>query len=383
MVVLWFNFFTNISAGISGLTGLPVRGIILTIRGITLLTFFSVLPFIFTRLKTRVVIFSAVCIFVFLFNYLAFPDLNEFLLEEGFLFFSIGFTSFVVLYSIDDYRYVMRFFTVSSHIISAIVLLLVLLATTGLLETFITKDEKVPYSMGFGYACLIPAMILFYDFYKTKRIINIFEIALLLFSIVIYSARGPLMGFAFFAIFFIIRYSLNNKKYLRCVLLVIFIVLFVLFYKNIFIWFFGLFDSSFVASSHFMRTLQSNDFVYMSSRDNMYTTIIQEIIDHPFYIRGINAEWSVLGVYAHNIILELLYQFGIVFGGAFICLIAYRIVKTVLLKGENDHELLCIIFMFTSIPQLMVSNSLWRTYTFWAWMAVIAKHISDRRFAAK
>ena len=382
-VVLWFNFLTNISTGISELTGLPVRGITLTIRWISLITFFCIIPVVLTRLKTRVVVFTAICVFVFLFNYLAFPDLNEYLSKEGFLFFSLGFTTFVALFSIDDYKYVLRFLTVSSHIITAVVLLLVLLATIGRISTFIATDDSVPYSMGFGYACLIPAMLLFYDFFKTRRVINIIEIGVLLFAIIIYASRGPLMGFALFAVFYLVRYFLNKRQYIRCILIVVSIILFVLFYKTIFIWFFGLFEDSFISTSHLKHTLESDDFVYLSSRNSIYDILIQDILEHPFYIRGINAEWPVVGVYAHNIILELIYQFGIVFGGGFVCLIIYRVVRTVMLKGETDLEILCIVLMFACIPQLMVSNSLWRNYVFWAWMAAIAKYLQEYRLQKK
>lgn len=378
-VVLWFNFLTNISSGISELTGLSVRSVTLTIRWISLITFFCILPFVFTRLKTRVVIFTAICAFVFLFNYLVFTDLNEYLSKEAFLFFSLGFTTFVALFSIDDYKYVLRFLTVSSHIITAVVLLLVLLVNLGRISTFIATDESVPYSMGFGYACLIPSMLLFYDFFKTKRVINIIEIGVLLFAIIIYASRGPLMGFALFAVFYLVRYFLNKRQYIRCILIVLSIILFVLFYKTIFIWFFGLFEDSFISTSHLKHTLESDDFVYLSSRNSIYDILIQEVFEHPFYVRGINAEWPVVGVYAHNIVLELIYQFGIVFGGAFVCLILYRVVRTVILKGENDLEILCIVLMFACIPQLMVSNSLWRNYVFWAWMAAIAKYLQEYR----
>lgn len=233
--------------------------------------------------------------------------------------------------------------------------------------------------MGFGYACLIPSMLLFYDFFKTRRVINIIEIALLLFAIIIYASRGPLMGFALFAVFYLVRYFLNKRQYILCILIVISSILFVLFYKTVFIWFFGLFDNSIISTSHFMRSLESEDFVYLADRNNIYDVLVQEVLEHPFYVRGINAEWPVVGVYAHNIVLELIYQFGIILGGAFLCLILYRVVRTVILKGENDLEILCIVLMFACIPQLMVSSSLWRNYVFWAWMAAIAKYLQEYR----
>ena len=102
-------------------------------------------------------------------------------------------------------------------------------------------------------------------------------------------------------------------------------------------------------------------------------------MEAPFAVRGINAEWAVIGIYAHNIAVELLYQLGCVAGGAVILFILGRIIRTLTLTELDDQKLLCMIFMFASIPQLMVSGSLWTNYVFWMWSAFMSRLIQDQR----
>ena len=113
--------------------------------------------------------------------------------------------------------------------------------------------------------------------------------------------------------------------------------------------------------------------VHMSGREELYDQIYSFVKAHPFEIRGVNAEWNVIGGYAHNFVIELIFQFGVVFGGIAAFSILALAIRTALLKDLNTQKILCVSFMLSSVSQLCFSSSLWQNYVFWMWLSVSAR----------
>ena len=124
--------------------------------------------------------------------------------------------------------------------------------------------------------------------------------------------------------------------------------------------------------------LLSYDIGHMSGRDKLYRFFLKEIFSHPLAIHGINGEQALGYNYPHNIILELLYQFGIVLGGLIIAAIIARAVKTLKASHINKDakQQLEVIFLCASLPGLMISGTLWTQANFWIWLAVSKKRLN-------
>ena len=110
-----------------------------------------------------------------------------------------------------------------------------------------------------------------------------------------------------------------------------------------------------------------------SGRLNIYKRVIEQVVDSPFAIRGINADYLLIGSYTHNIFIELLYEFGIIIGGFFCIDIMIKSIRSYFLMDRNDASSFCFLFTIMTIPQLIISHTFWAEWIFWAWLILCYK----------
>lgn len=191
------------------------------------------------------------------------------------------------------------------------------------------------YSITFGYNLLIPTcytIFKLYDKFKIKWLI--YSLIFVLF-IIIYGSRAPLLDVIIYIIFLYILYNKNGKLKFSYMLLFKILVIVTLSVLTI-IYFNKIFE---VLSKVFpkSRTVQllATDISFDSGRSELHITFWDAIRKHPLRINGIfsdrvyysqykNIEFN-LHNHPHNILIELLYQWG-VFIGLFIFYIIFRII---------------------------------------------------------
>ena len=197
----------------------------------------------------------------------------------------------------------------------------------------------------------------------------------------LYGSRGPLLGISLFIIFFGLRYFFSHKHYLIGVLLVLMLALILVFHEQILMAIDAFLNGHGITS----RTayLFAHSMNHDSGRFDIWKTLWTGIAKDPFLVRGINADYLVVGTYAHNLFIELLYQHGVILGGIGCVLVIYKVFETLRLDGNSAISMLCLVFMFSSIPSLMISGSLWTTQNFWIWLAIIVRisHIAKGKVA--
>ena len=120
-------------------------------------------------------------------------------------------------------------------------------------------------------------------------------------------------------------------------------------------------------NSRTLNLLLSNNINHDSGRRELWAIVLSEICVSPFSIRGINADYLLIGIYSHNFIIELLYEFGILLGVPFIIYIIYAIFKTVISKNNYYTNLLKIL-LFNFFPLILWSATIWTSMFFWIWL---------------
>ena len=232
--------------------------------------------------------------------------------------------------------------------------------------------------MGLGYACITCVLFLLWGFAEKKQIIDLICVIGLLVMIFMYGSRGPLAGIVLFTVYFGTRYFHKKGQDIVCLLMLIAIVFLVIFYKDIMNAVYNVLDSMGITSRS-IYLLANQSLNYDAGRNNIWEVLINEIQKNPFRIRGINAEYAVSKTYAHNLIIELVYQHGIIIGGVALLFILAKIIDTLRLNVKEDSAVICLIFMFSSIPSLMFSGSFWIAQNFWIWLALIISIERKRR----
>lgn len=363
-IVVLFIFLTNLSAGLSTIYAFNAELISNILKIILGILFLFCIPTVVKRFDRHLFVFTCCAVLVTLINCVIFPKLNVYFYNTLIYFFSVCLTTYIICYQIRDYELLIKEITKISYIIAALSFFLLIGIFTGLFHSF---NNNV-YSMGLGYSCIIPAIFLSIDAVKNKRILSFVGVFFFAALIITVASRGPLVELFLFISFFLIRYLIKQKKYIKGTLLIVGIILLLVFYKDLLLLFGGVLQQRGL-QNRVVRTMTTGS-LFLSGRDELYGTLVPEIIKNPFGIRGINAEYAVLGIYAHNFIIELIYQFGLVIGGVIVFFVLWRVGKTVFLKDIDNQKVVCIGLMFACIPQLFVSSSLWTNYIFWMWLAI-------------
>lgn len=369
--VVFFLFLTNISAGLSEIVnGIVSAELISNLLKIFLgIMLIFRLPIIVRRFNKRMLAAVFGAILISLLNLLLFQENTSYFISCATTFFSMCFTTYFVASVITDFSELRRQLLKISYMVAIIVGVLLIWIFTGRISSF----NNGTYSMGFGYACQVPTMCMILEAAKNRSITSLIGTAVLLVAIIAFGSRGPLLGILLFALFWSIRYLMRLRRYILCIIVVSAVILLFFCYKDLLLLLADVFETMGIQS----RTirLMTMDTVHTAGRDELYDALLPLIAEKPFAVRGINAEWNVIGIYAHNIVIELLYQGGLIVGGAAIIYILIKILKTLIVKEETDWSALCLMFLFASVPQLMVSSSLWICHGFWIWLAILGNSV--------
>lgn len=206
------------------------------------------------------------------------------------------------------------------------------------------------YNMSFSYGCLLPMIIL----YSQRRV---FSTLMSFFLFVVVLAIGSRGGAYIYVAYLIIDALVNRRKgwWLMLVLggiSVLFIPFLMTFLVNKGI------------NSRTLGMINSGDIIYGSGRENIYITCINALSEHPITGCGLFGDRVLLdGAYCHNFFLEIGLDFGLLFGGAIILVLAICFVRSWTISKGDYRDLLLVITFGCFMPFLasgsyLVSNSI-------------------------
>lgn len=265
------------------------------------------------------------------------PANAEFIMKEGirFTLFTV-IPIFLALVSISNYNIFKKVVMVISWSCTVISLYYAYLFLNGQLI-------KLSYDMAAGYAILFPALVFFW---QRKLIYNIIGLLLCL-MIMLTGSRGPL-GVAL--IYFVaIQVMSGGKARIKLMLLIIGGVLSFSFIME--------FLKLNLVNSRTVRLIFNGGIAGDSGRKEIYGFILNKIQDSPFIGYGIFGDRALMGNnYSHNILLEILCDFGIILGSVLIITSVYLFVRKFLLLRTETRYLLLLFFCLSVIP-LMISWS--------------------------
>lgn len=371
-ISLYFSFLlisiyiTNVGDVVGEIIGggLQQNNISFILKIFCALAFIYCVPLLIRHFTKKKLFLILISLTIVLINLLFF-NIDQFY-DTIFTYFSFCLTSALLIDCLDNYSILKSYLIYASRIIGFLSFIVLFLDNFGLITSL--KDSG--YRMGLGYACAPSIMFILYNVIKNKKFIDFLFLTILLFLLISYCSRGPLFCIGLFGIYFIMKYFHNNGHDLIVITVLIFFSIFVVYFKD----FVNILDSLLTSLGISSRTLYlfiNKNLGYDSGRDLIWNGLISEISKNPFRIRGINSEYLLYNTYAHNIIIELIYQHGIIIGGFFLLIIFHKMIKSLFSNINNDRTLVYLIFLFSSIPALMVSGSLWTNQYFWIWFSLL------------
>ena len=216
-----------------------------------------------------------------------------------------------------------------------------------------------------AYRMLPSIMYLIYYASVKKQVIYIAIAGVLSTVILIFGTRGPIVCMLVYVALLTIYYSFKsrNLKKLLILLIIFAIVLSIFIFDSLFIEVTSVLSKAFEKigfSTRIFNFIIEGDITASKGRESLAKQAVEAIIENPMWGYGITADRAMFGIYPHNMFLEILCQYGIVFGSL---LIITMLVITViaLLKSRKNTGRFTFGLMLVSIVfvKLMISS----TYT--------------------
>lgn len=236
----------------------------------------------------------------------------------------------------------------------------------------------ISYYMLPTYIAMIMTFIV--DKNKTKEMVITKIVLILIFSypyikfLIEYASRGVILAIAVCILLCIII----NKKKLKDKLLILFFVLILGITSGI--WFKPLV----ISTNNILQNLNirievieksakliEND-KFDDGRDKVYSRAIEGIIEHPLIGNGIGDYAEKYVTYPHNILLQALYEGGIIFFWVMLLILLYSI-YILIFDNETEMEKKYLLVMFISIAiiRLMLSYEFWHEISFGLYLYVV------------
>lgn len=216
-----------------------------------------------------------------------------------------------------------------------------------------------------AYRMLPSIMYLIYYASVKKQVICVAIAAALSTVILIFGTRGPIVCMLVYVALLTIylAFKSHNIKKILILLIIFAIVLSVFIFDTLFIEVSSALSKVFERigfSTRIFNFIIEGDIIASKGRESLAKQAVDAIIENPMWGYGITGDRAMFGIYPHNMFLEILCQYGIVFGSL---LIITMLVITViaLLKSRKDSKQFSFALMLVSIVfvKLMISS----TYT--------------------
>lgn len=206
------------------------------------------------------------------------------------------------------------------------------------------------YNMSFSYALLLPMASL----YAEKKPLSLIGAGAMMMMVVLVGSRGAAV---FFVLYVFADIFLNHKKLIIPFTLVFAFLLVLLPAFSLYL------DTYGIESRTITQLMESDRSDQDSGRLEMYAQMWQVLNENWFTGIGLFGDRVYLDVYCHNIVLEVLLNFGMLFGTVVILFFGGICISVFYHADLADKNVFLLYFMATICP-LFVSHSYLTDYNF-------------------
>ena len=208
--------------------------------------------------------------------------------------------------------------------------------------------------LSFSYNMLLHLLFLFFYRPKKGRVLHNILVAFGVFVFIVGGARGALLSFVICSVaYFLFERKQTLRKTTIIILGAVAVCIF-LSYKNEILLRFAEVLSRMNISSRTINKIIIGEALNSSGRDEIANQLINKLNAFGYGMMGDRVICS--GIYAHNLFLELLIDFGIVLGAILSVVIITIIAFGVIRKIEKNHVWV-ILLLSTGFLKLMLSGS--------------------------
>lgn len=313
------------------------------------------IPWFVKRIRGVDFLFYVGIVVLYLFTMIAFPNNIEFLAENWWRILIVATPAYFigVAYSHKNCSRDLFWCSVAS-------VFFVFLYQIYKLRNGVALEED---NMYVAYNLLPSIMyLLYYAVYKERKYYWI-AACLSVGVMFIFGTRGPILCVIVFLVAFLLHRTIAYRKRSNYLLLFVLFALLVIFcvYDDLLVKIVSLvaniFDK-FGFSTRIFDFFISGDATTSLGRKYLQQQVISAILANPIKGYGFTGDQYLLGVYCHNLFLELWCHYGVVIGSLIILVLAL-LTATALIKCRNNKKIFFFVVMLISLEyvKLMLSSS--------------------------
>ncbi|QCR31986.1 O-antigen ligase [Lysinibacillus sp. SGAir0095] len=372
-VILTVQFFLLISFDLMDSSlGSMVQTLSKGLVGILLLYTF---PIILKRSLGLFIVVYYIAILIFSLHYLLFPQNQEYMSDLIFPFFFMCLPIFIYSRSLENWGIFKQTMTKASVIIFVLGLILGIQIVSG-------AASVGDYSMTLSYYLLLPSIIfvdkLLDQFSISSLVVSVLSIVIIL-SI---GSRGAIMCIGVFVLLKLIKPNaeipLTKSRVFLYIVLLVSTSLILLNFKSILLSIDNLLGEYGIHSRSIRLFLAPE--VSLSGREGIYEKVLAAIGEHPILGIGLAGDRQITnGVYAHNLLLEVLINFGVVLGSLLIVFLLVIMLKTLFVRDLKVYNML-IMWISIGLVSLFVSGSYLTELNFWIFLGLILSYYKQKSY---
>lgn len=289
------------------------------------------------RKPVRVIAAYTVSVVLLVLTIAFFPKNTPFVISQGIRFLlPVVIPSFLCLTVVYDYKIVEQ----TLYIVSWLVMFLVSFYIIGIFTGVVSITS---YNMAFSFACVLP----FVSFYSHRKFYDQIVCFVLFIMVIAIGARGAALCMASYVVFDLFQHK-SRWRFLLFLIIVLFIVSLPLLNNWL---------QSIGIRSRSLNMLLYGNFIAGTGRLEIRQYFVNQLIEHPLWGIGLFGDRLLEGVvYCHNIILEILLDFGILFGGLFLSVGLIKLVSLYFNSNTENRNRLIGYFCGLVLP-FMTSDS--------------------------
>lgn len=323
-------------------------------------------------------IFVFVCAFVYLSNFILFPENEKYLSERAFNFIILVLPYFWVGAALDIKKYVTPFFYIS---VIAIIMCAFYQLSYAQSKSYRGDLDTTKYNMELSYNLLQHVLIVSWIALKEMKPWKITIMLLGIFMLLSFGTRGPVVCMILFVSVYLLFY--RPSKYHNTIRIIITSIAVVLltFMEQFMLFMQGLVLNMGLSTRIFDKYFE-NDLGYTADRDILVEQLNQVMLAEPqFFGYGVLGSYRYIGTYPHKVWIEFIFSFGWLIGCMLLFALSILIYKAYKRCVNETERIFLILLLDVSVVKLCFSGTFIDDVLFFMLLGYSMQKVSSKLYS--
>lgn len=307
------------------------------------------------RLKVNDVFVTVGCVFVYLLNFIIFPENSKALEQHLFLYavLALPYYMYGIILDVDKFLKPLFYVSLTSIIITIFYLLIYLQGGGGSSDIDTTQ-----YNMALSYDMLQHVLLVSWITLKERKLWQWPFMVLGILLLLSLGTRGPILCLIVFITTYVLFFQqMRHKRTIR--LLAVSLALVAITYLEQIALFFQALTIQYGMSTRIFDKFLEGEIEASDARDYIRDTLYHELsCDTNGFGFGLCGSYKYVNTYPHNMFLEFWFSFGWVIGSILLLLLFILIIKSYISCRHNRNQLVFLsLLVCGSIIKLQMSST--------------------------